>query len=87
MSDLPNKDEEPCPRCVTNVAMGFLLKICKESLSDKLDCKDLGERFLRGEISEEQLAKQIKKVARDDSALMEDIEEIDRIRKTKKIEP
>jgi hypothetical protein len=84
---MPKESEESCPKCVTNIAMGFLLKVCKESLSNKLDCKDLTERYLRGEISEDQVAEKIKDVARNDPQLMEDINEIDRIRKTKKIEP
>ena len=79
--------EKPCPKCITNIAMGFFFRICHESLSGKLDCKDLSERFLRGELSPEQVAKEIKDAARDNPELMEDVEEIDRIRKTKKIEP
>lgn len=80
-------NEEPCPKCVTNITMGFLFKVCKESLSDKLDCKDLTERYLRGEITEDQVAEKIRDVARSDPELMEDLDEINRIRKTKKIEP
>ncbi len=76
-----------CPKCVTNVAMGFMFKICHESLSGKLDCKDLSERYLRGEITEDQVAERVKDAARADPELMEDLNEIDRIRKTKKIEP
>lgn len=81
------KDEKPCPECVTNIAMGFMFKVCKESLSDKLDCKDLSLRYLRGEISEDQVAKQIQDAAKHDPSLTEDLNEIDRIRKTRKIEP
>jgi len=77
--------EKPCPKCVTNVAMGFFFKICNESLSGKLDCKDLTERYIRGELSPEQVAKEIKNAAKGDPSLMEDLNEIDRIRKTKKI--
>jgi len=83
---MPKENKEPCPKCVTNIAMGFMFKVCKESLSDKLDCKDLSERFLHGELSAEQVAKEIKDAARDDPSLMEDLNEIDRIRKTKRIE-
>ncbi|MCJ7633422.1 hypothetical protein MUP77_13675 [Candidatus Bathyarchaeota archaeon] len=79
--------EKPCPKCVTNVAMGFFFKICNESLSDKLDCNDLTERYIRGEINAEQIVKEIKDAARDDSSLMEDLNEIDHIRKTKRIDP
>lgn len=79
--------EKPCPKCVTNVAMGFFFKVCHESLSDKLDCKDLTERYVRGELSPEQVAREIKDAARDNPSLMEDVEEIDRIRKTKRIDP
>jgi hypothetical protein len=81
------KDEEPCPKCVANIAMGFYFKVCKESLSGKLDCKDLSEQFVRGEISEDQVAEKIRDVARSDPELMEDLNEIERIRRTKKIEP
>ena len=81
------KDEEPCPRCVTNVAMGFFFKVCKESLSNKLDCGELSKRYLRGELTEDQVAEKIKTVAQSDPELMEDLNEIDRIRRTKKIEP
>lgn len=84
---MPKADEKPCPKCVTNIAMGFLFKVCNESLSKKLDCKGLSERYLRGEISEEQVAEEIRDVARNDPELMEDLEEINRIRKTRKIVP
>ena len=84
---MSKENEESCPECVTNIAMGFLLKVCKQSLSNKLDCKDLTERYLRGEITEDQIAEKIKDAARNDPELMEDINEINRIRKTKKIEP
>ncbi len=84
---MPKENKEPCPECVTNIALGFLFKVCKESLSKKLDCKDLSERYLRGEISEDQVAEKIKDAARADPELMEDLNEIDRIRKTKRIEP
>lgn len=67
--------------------MGFMFKICHESLSGKLDCEDLSERYLRGEITEDQVAERVKDAARADPELMEDLNEIDRIRKTKKIEP
>ena len=67
--------------------MGFLFKVCKESLSEKLDCKDLSLRYLRGEISEDQVAEKIRHVAKNDPELMEDLNEINRIRKTKKSEP
>ncbi|MCJ7634894.1 hypothetical protein MUP77_21210 [Candidatus Bathyarchaeota archaeon] len=81
------KDEEPCPKCVANIAMGFFFKICNESLSSKLDCKELSERYLRGEISEDQVAETINDAARADPELMEDLNEIDRIRKTRRIKP
>ncbi len=77
--------EKPCPKCVTNVAMGFFFKVCHESLSDKIDCKDLSERFIRGELSPEQVAREIKDVAKDNPSVMKDLNEIDRIRKSKKI--
>jgi hypothetical protein len=67
--------------------MGFMFKICHESLSGKLDCKDLTEQYIQGKISEDQVAEKIKDAARSDPELMEDVEEIDRIRKTRKIEP
>jgi hypothetical protein len=81
------ENKESCPKCVTNITMGFLFKVCKESLSNKLDCKELSERYLRGEISEDQVSQKIRDVARNDPELMEDLNEIERIRKTKKIEP
>jgi len=77
--------EKQCPKCISSVAMGFFFRICHQSLSDKLDCKDMSERFLRGELSAEQVAKEIKDAAKDDPELMEDLNEIDRIRKSKKI--
>ena len=86
LREMANHDK-PCPKCVTNVAMGFFFKVCHESLSNKLDCKDLTERYNRGEISSEQVAKEIKDAARTDPELMEDLNEIDRIRKTRKIDP
>ena len=84
---MPEKNKESCPKCVTNIAMGFFFKVCKESLSDKLDCKDLSERYLRGEITEDQVSEKIRDVAKSDPELMEDLNEIERIRKTKRIEP
>jgi len=72
---------------VANIAMGFFFKVCKESLSDKLDCKDLSLRYLRGEITEDQVSQRIRDVAKSDPELMEDLDEIERIRKTRKIEP
>jgi len=81
------KDEKACPECVANIAMGFFFKVCKESLSDKLDCKDLSLQYLRGEITEDQVSEKIRDVAKSDPELMEDLDEIERIRKTRKIEP
>jgi len=83
---MSEKNEKPCLKCTTNITMGFLFKVCKESLSDKLDCKTLSERYLRGEISEDQVAQKIRDVAKSDPELMEDLNEINRIRKTGKIE-
>ena len=81
------ENEKPCPECVANIAMGFFFKVCKESLSDKLDCKDLSLQYLRGEITEDQVSEKIRDVAKSDPELMEDLDEIERIRKTRKIEP
>ena len=53
--------------------MGFFFRICNESLSGKLDCKDLTERYIRVEINAEHVAKEIKNAARDNSSLMEDV--------------
>jgi len=80
------ENEKACPKCVTNIAMGFMFKVCKESLSDKLDCKDLSERYLRGEITEDQVSEKLRDVAKSDPELLEDLNEIERIRKTRKIE-
>jgi len=81
-----NKVEEaPCPRCVNDISMGFFFKICKESLSDKVDCKKLSGQYLRGEINADQIAEKILEAARNDPALTEDINEINRIRRTGKI--
>ena len=84
---MPKENEEPCPKCTTNITMGFLFKVCKDSLSNKLDCKDLTTRYLLGEITEDQVAEKIRDAARNDPELMEDLDEINRIRKTRKIEP
>ncbi|MBU1173174.1 MAG: hypothetical protein KKD44_26720 [Proteobacteria bacterium] len=78
--------EEECPKCVVATAMGFILKICGESLSDKIDCKELTGQYLRGEINADQVVKKIKRAARNDPELMANLNEIDRIRKTRKIE-
>lgn len=80
-----NKAEEPCPKCVNNIALGFFFKVCKESLSDKIDCKKLSGQYLRGELDADQIAEKIKEAAGNNKALLEDIKEIDRIRKTGKI--
>jgi len=81
-----NKVEEaPCPRCVNDISMGFFFKICKESLSDKVDCKKLSGQYLRGEINADQIAAKILEAAHNDPALTKDINEINRIRRTGKI--
>ena len=79
------KENAPCPKCVNDISMGFFFKICKESLSDKVDCKKLSGQYLRGELNADQIAEKIKKAAENDKALLEDIGEIERIRRTGKI--
>ncbi|MCJ7632851.1 hypothetical protein MUP77_10735 [Candidatus Bathyarchaeota archaeon] len=79
------KSAEPCPKCVTDTAMGFFFKICGESLSDKIDCKKLSGQYLRGEINADQVAEKIRATAGNDPELMEDLKEIDRIRRRGKI--
>ena len=81
-----NKVEDaPCPKCVNDISMGFFFKICKESLSDKVDCKKLSGQYLRGEITSDQIAEKILDAASNDPELIEDINEINRIRRTGKI--
>ena len=80
-----NKAEEPCSKCVNDIALGFFFKVCKELLSDKIDCKKLSGQYLRGEINADQIAEKIKAAAGNDKALLEDIGEIDRIRRLGKI--
>ncbi len=83
-----NKSEDaPCPKCVNDIALGFLFKICNTSLSDKIDCKTLSKQYLRGELNADQIAEKIKEAAGNNKALLKDIKEIERIRKTGKIEP
>ena len=79
------KSVEPCPKCVVDTAMGFLFKVCGESLSDKIDCKKLSGQYLRGEINADQVAERIKATARNDPELMIDLREIDRIRRARRI--
>jgi len=79
------EDDESCPQCVADISMGFFFKICKESLSDKVDCKKLSGQYLRGELDADQIAEKIREAAKNDESLLEDIGEIERIRKTGKI--
>ena len=78
-------EEEPCPKCVADISMGFFFKVCKESLSEKIDCKTLSKQFLRGELTAEKVIEKIKAVAEDNPEVVSDLEEIERIRKTGKI--
>ena len=80
-----NKENVPCPKCVADISMGFFFKVCNDSLSDKVDCKKLSGQYLRGEINADQIAEKILEAAGNNKALLEDIGEIDRIRKTGKI--
>jgi len=81
-----NKEEDvPCPRCVKDISMGFFFKVCNESLSDKLDCKKISGQYLHGELNADQIAEKILDAASNDPELTEDINEINRIRKTGKI--
>jgi len=82
-----NKEEVPCPKCVNDISMGFFFKVCHDSLSDKVDCKKLSGQYLRGELNADQIAEKIREAAKNDESLLEDIGEIERIRKTGKIEP
>lgn len=65
--------------------MGFFFKVCGESLSDKIDCQKLSGQYLRGEINADQVAEKIRATAGNDPELMEDLKEIDRIRRRGKI--
>lgn len=82
-----SKDKVECPKCVVDVGIGFFLKICHDALSDKIDCGKVTEQFSKGEISTDQLIQQIKDAAKNEPEILADLEEIDRIRKTGKIEP
>jgi len=79
------KENAPCPKCINDISMGFFFKICNESLSDKVDCKKLSGLYLRGEINADQIAEKIIEAARNDPALIEDLKEINKIRRTGKI--
>ena len=86
ISMVKNKVEDaPCPKCVNDIALGFFFKVCKDSLSDKIDCKKLSGQYLRGEINSDQIAEKILEAARNDPELTEDIKEINKIRRTGKI--
>ena len=79
--------EEPCPKCVVATAMGFMLNICGESLSDKIDCEKLSGKYSRGEISSNQVVRKIKRAARNNPEVLEELNDYDRMRKSGKIEP
>ena len=78
------EEEEPCPQCVNDVSVGFLFAICKESLSDKIDCKKLSGQYLRGELNADQLAEKILDAAHDDPEILGYANEVNLFRKTGK---
>ena len=82
---LDKEEDVPCTRCVNDISMGFFFKICKESLSEKVNCKQLSGQYLRGELNADQIAETILDAASNNPELTDDINEINRIRKTGKI--
>ncbi len=78
-------DDAPCPQCREAITTGFLFNICEESLSDKLDCKNLTDQYLRGELNADQIAEKIKEAAGNNKTLLKDLNEIEHIRKSGKI--
>ena len=81
------KEEEPCPTCIADISMGFFFAVCKDSLSDKIDCRSLKKQFLKGEITPDKVIEKIKEAAKYDPEISSDLKEIERIRKTGKIDP
>ena len=79
------KKQETCPRCINDVALAFYFEICRQHLSSKLDCKKLSGQYLRGEITVDQVAKKVREAATNDPELVNELDEIERIRKTGKL--
>ncbi len=81
---LKTEEEESCPQCVNDVSVGFLFAICKESLSDKIDCKKLSGQYLHGELNADQIAEKILEAAHDNPKVLEYANEVNLFRKTGK---
>jgi len=79
-------DVKDCPQCRDAITMGFFFKVCKTSLSGKIDCKGLSKQLLNGEISPEGVIEKIKEAAKDNPEALDDIREIEQIRNPEKLE-
>lgn len=77
-----NSKKQPCPACTNAITMGFFFKVCKESLSDKINCKELSKQLLDGEVTPEKVIEKIKEAAKNNTSALEDIKEIEEIRRT-----
>jgi len=53
------KNEEKCTPCELSVAAGMVLNVCKELNASDLNCSDLEEKFLAGEITLKELVDMI----------------------------
>ena len=62
------------------------LKICKDVLADKVDCKELADQFNRGEITTLELIKRVKEAAKDEPEVRADLELVEEIVRTGKID-
>lgn len=78
--------EKECPKCYADVGIGLFLKICNDTLSHKINCKELREKFEKGEVSREELVGKIKGAAKDEPDLLDSLNEVERIMKTGRLE-
>jgi hypothetical protein len=73
-----------CPQCTNAITMGFVFKVCKDSLSDKINCKELSNKLLCGELTAENVIEKVKAAAEGNKEAINDLEEIEGIRETEK---
>ena len=73
-----------CPQCADAITMGFVFKVCNDSLSDKINCKELSNKLLRGELTAEKVIEKVKAAAEGNEEATSDLDEIENIRETEK---
>ena len=79
-----NSKKSSCPQCADAITMGFVFKVCNDSLSGKINCKELSNKLLRGELTAEKVIEKVKAAAEGNEEATSDLDEIETIRKTEK---